>query len=250
MTPFLVNFYRGMRQLTKNEEKQFSKKREVLELESDEDTEEENNTQAEEIPQGAADRQDLHEDPTEKNVEPLGERTATSSQGVQLSEMFAGVVRYEAKKRSLEEEPKELIVAFPDFLHDSVISLLKYLDGKQEKNVISKKARFYVELVKNRTHIKRATTVKTAEEMKRECAEAITKVVERVASLTSKCATMTVSLQEREEPLRAKDMECEVFRLNLANVKELRTEEELRIKDLWVRDCSDEDREDGTLRKD
>lgn len=43
---------------------------------------------------------------------------------------------------------------------------------------------------------------------------------------------MIVTLQEREEQLRAKEMECEVLWLNLAKKKELRAEEELRIKGL------------------
>ncbi|OAE30808.1 hypothetical protein AXG93_857s1100 [Marchantia polymorpha subsp. ruderalis] len=52
----------------------------------------------------------------------------------------------EAVRSEIEEkkELKELVVSFPDFLHDSNISLLKYLDGKREKNVVLKEARFYV----------------------------------------------------------------------------------------------------------
>lgn len=59
------------------------------------------------------------------------------------------------------------------------------------------------------------------------------KVAERIASLTSMCATMTLTLQEREEQLRAKEMKCEILRLNLAKEKELRAKEELRTKDPW-----------------
>ncbi|OAE35363.1 hypothetical protein AXG93_4052s1000 [Marchantia polymorpha subsp. ruderalis] len=116
-----------------------------------------------------------NEDTVEDDVEPLGERTMTTSQGLQPSE---------------------------------------------RKQPSSKK---------NKTHIKRATAVKTVEETKRECAEATAKVAKRVASLTLECATMTVNLQEREEHLRAKKMECEILRLNLAK-KELRAAEELRTK--------------------
>ncbi|OAE31789.1 hypothetical protein AXG93_3349s1030 [Marchantia polymorpha subsp. ruderalis] len=54
MIPFLVNFYRGMRLLTKNEEKRFSKERKVLKLKSDENFEEKDDTQAKEILRGAA----------------------------------------------------------------------------------------------------------------------------------------------------------------------------------------------------
>ncbi|OAE20128.1 hypothetical protein AXG93_3818s1260 [Marchantia polymorpha subsp. ruderalis] len=53
MTPFLVNFYRGMDLLTKVEEKQFFNEREVLELKFDEETEEDD-TRAEETTRGAA----------------------------------------------------------------------------------------------------------------------------------------------------------------------------------------------------
>lgn len=57
-------------------------------------------------------------------------------------------------------------------------------------------------------------------------------ITERVASLLSKCATMKVILQEREYHLRAKEMKCEVFWLNLTKEKECRAEEERRTKDL------------------
>lgn len=36
-------------------------------------------------------------------------------------------------------------------------------------------------------------------------------IIERVASLTCECATMTVTLQEQEGQLRAKEFECEEF---------------------------------------
>ncbi|OAE24633.1 hypothetical protein AXG93_4080s1130 [Marchantia polymorpha subsp. ruderalis] len=104
--------------------------------------------------------------------------------------------------------------------------------GGREKYTVSKEAGFYVELVKNRTCIKQAATVKTTEETKRKCAKATTKATERVASLTSECATMTITLQEREEHIRAKEIECEVLRLNLIKEKEFRIEEKMRTEDL------------------
>lgn len=61
--------------------------------------------------------------------------------------------------------------------------------------------------------------------MKRQWQVATAKAAERVASLTSECATMKVTLQEREEHLRTKKMECEVLLLNLAKEKEFRAEE-------------------------
>lgn len=75
-----------------------------------------------------------------------------------------------------------------------------------------KKVGFHVEMLRNRTQIKRATVVKTAEEMTREC------------------ATATASLKVCEEQLRAKYMKCKVLWLNLVKAKELRAEKELRIE--------------------
>lgn len=56
----------------------------------------------------------------------------------------------EVEKSSLAEEPKEVVVTFLDFLPDSVVFLLKYLDGKREKYAVSEEAGFYVELLRNR----------------------------------------------------------------------------------------------------
>lgn len=69
-------------------------------------------------------------------------------------------VKSEVKKKAAEEESKELVVSFPNFLQDSVVPLLKYLDGKREKYVVLTKSGFYVQLVKNRIKIKRAIAVK------------------------------------------------------------------------------------------
>lgn len=73
------------------------------------------------------------------------------------------------------EEPKEMVVAFLDFLQDSVVILLKYLDGKQDKFAVSEEAGLYVEMLNNRTGSKRAASIKTAEDVERvarECATA------------------------------------------------------------------------------
>lgn len=45
LNPYIVNFYRRMRSLTKVEEKQFPKERDILAIESIKETEEENNGQ-------------------------------------------------------------------------------------------------------------------------------------------------------------------------------------------------------------
>ncbi|OAE31763.1 hypothetical protein AXG93_4874s1280 [Marchantia polymorpha subsp. ruderalis] len=49
-------------------------------------------------------------------------------------------VRPEGETKTLKEEPKELVVSFPNFLQDSVVPLLKYLDMKREKYDVSKEA--------------------------------------------------------------------------------------------------------------
>ncbi|OAE32413.1 hypothetical protein AXG93_3671s1320 [Marchantia polymorpha subsp. ruderalis] len=52
-------------------------------------------------------------------------------------------VRSKVEKKTLEEEPKELEVAFPDFVQDSVVPLLKYLDKKREKYIVRKESGSY-----------------------------------------------------------------------------------------------------------
>lgn len=132
------------------------------------------------------------------------------------------VERPEVEKKALEEEPKKLVVSFLDFLQDSVVPSLKYLDGKRKKYVVAKKAGFYVQLVRNRTKTKRAIAVKRKWEAPTAMAN------ERVASLSSNCAIMKLTLQEREDHLRAKEIECKVFWLNWGLEKDRRTEEDRR----------------------
>lgn len=79
---------------------------------------------------------------------------------------------------------------------------------------MEKEPGFYIKLVRNRIKIKRAEAVKR----KWESATAMAK--ERVASLTSECATMRPTLQEREDHLRAKEKKCKVLQLNLAQETE------------------------------
>ncbi|OAE29428.1 hypothetical protein AXG93_4548s1050 [Marchantia polymorpha subsp. ruderalis] len=81
--------------------------------------------------------------------------------------------------------------------------------------------------------------------MKRAWESATTMAKKQVASLSSECAIMRMALQERENYLRAKEMECEVLQLNLAKETDLRAlkeredhlrakaEEERKAKDLW-----------------
>lgn len=44
-----------------------------------------------------------------------------------------------------------MVVAFPDFLQYSLVSLLKYLDGKRKKYTMSEEGGFYVEMLRNKT---------------------------------------------------------------------------------------------------
>lgn len=81
---------------------------------------------------------------------------------------------------------------------------------------MEKEPGFYVELVRNRTHIKRVVAVK------REWESATAVAIERVASFTTECAIIRATLQEREDHLRAKEMECKVLHLNLAKETEMR----------------------------
>lgn len=67
----------------------------------------------------------------------------------------------------------------------------------------------YVELIRNRTKLKRAVAVKR----KWDSATAMAK--ERAASLAAECATEKATLQEQENRFHAKEMECEVLRSNL-----------------------------------
>lgn len=66
-----------------------------------------------------------------------------------------------------------------------------------------------MKLIKNRTKLKRAVAVK------REWYSATAMANERVASLTAECATTKATLQEQEDQLWAKEMECKVLQLNL-----------------------------------
>ncbi|OAE33546.1 hypothetical protein AXG93_4032s1030 [Marchantia polymorpha subsp. ruderalis] len=101
--------------------------------------------------------------------------TVVESPEISSPQATEEVVRSKAEMKSSEQEPKELIVAFPNFLQDNVVPLLKYLDGKQEKYAISKESGFYVEIIRIRSRIKQPVAVKTAKKTKKKCAEATAK---------------------------------------------------------------------------
>ncbi|OAE35313.1 hypothetical protein AXG93_392s1620 [Marchantia polymorpha subsp. ruderalis] len=69
-------------------------------------------------------------------------------------------VTLEVSMKTSSEEVKTLEITFPDFLQDSVVPLLKYLDTKREKYSVRKESLSYVELIRNRTKLKRAVVVK------------------------------------------------------------------------------------------
>lgn len=87
------------------------------------------------------------------------------------------VVRPKVATKTLEERSQAMEIAFPDFLQDSVVSSLKYLNTKREKHTVRRESGSYVELIKNRMKLKRAVAVK------REWGTATAMAKERAASL-------------------------------------------------------------------
>ncbi|OAE34437.1 hypothetical protein AXG93_2886s1000 [Marchantia polymorpha subsp. ruderalis] len=150
----------------------------------------------------------LSEEILEQVVTQVG-GTVIESPDVTLPPTPVEDVRPEDEKKTLVEEVKALEVTFPDFLQYSVVSLLQYLDRKREKYAISKEVGFYVELIRNRTQLKRAVA------MKREWDSASKLARERAANLEAECAAVKVTLQEREAQLREKEVECEKVTVDL-----------------------------------
>ncbi|OAE20094.1 hypothetical protein AXG93_2611s1000 [Marchantia polymorpha subsp. ruderalis] len=86
--------------------------------------------------------------------------TVVEAEGITLPTSLVEEVRpEEEQKTSLGEEVKTLEVTFPEFLQDSLVPLLKYLDGKRRKYAVSKEPGFYVQMIRNRTKLKRAVAV-------------------------------------------------------------------------------------------
>ncbi|OAE21535.1 hypothetical protein AXG93_2085s1000 [Marchantia polymorpha subsp. ruderalis] len=85
----------------------------------------------------------------EQVVEKIGVRVGEPLE-IPSAQVSLGTADPEVKKKSLAEEPKE-ISTFPYFLQNTVVPLLKYLDGKREKYAASEEAGFYVELLRNKT---------------------------------------------------------------------------------------------------
>lgn len=85
---------------------------------------------------------------------------------------------------------------FAEFLQDSVLPLLKYLDTKREKYTMRREHGSYVELIWNMTKLKRAVAVKR----KWDFVTAMAK--EQAASLTAECVAAKAALREREDQFR------------------------------------------------
>ncbi|OAE34454.1 hypothetical protein AXG93_2886s1170 [Marchantia polymorpha subsp. ruderalis] len=100
-------------------------------------------------------------------------------------------VRPEEGKKTSGEDVKTLEITFPEFLQDSVVPLLKYLDGKRGEYAVTKEPRFYVPMIRNMTKLKRADAVKREWE------------------------SATELVREREAQLWEKETECKVLQLNL-----------------------------------
>ncbi|OAE19721.1 hypothetical protein AXG93_411s1270 [Marchantia polymorpha subsp. ruderalis] len=128
----------------------------------------------------------LSEEILEQVVAQIG-GTVTEAADVTLPSTPVEDVRPEEMKETSSEEVKTLEVTFPDFLQDSVVPLLKYLDGKRVKYDVYKEVGFYVELIRNRTQLKRAA-------VKREWDSATKLARERAASLETECAAVKVTL--------------------------------------------------------
>ncbi|OAE21274.1 hypothetical protein AXG93_868s1110 [Marchantia polymorpha subsp. ruderalis] len=88
---------------------------------------------------------DAPAEPLKEGIEIVG-GTVVEATDIALPSSPVEEVRSEEEMKTSEEEPKELVVCFPDFLQDSVVPLLKYLDGKKEKYVVSKEAGLYVQM--------------------------------------------------------------------------------------------------------
>ncbi|OAE28747.1 hypothetical protein AXG93_1617s1320 [Marchantia polymorpha subsp. ruderalis] len=91
----------------------------------------------------------LREENLEQVVAQIG-GTVVEAKGITLPTSPVKEVRPEEGKKVSNEDVKTLEVTFPEFLHDSVVPLLKSLDGKRGKYAVSKEPGFYVQMIRNR----------------------------------------------------------------------------------------------------
>lgn len=122
--------------------------------------------------------------------------TVVGAEGITLPTSPVEEVRPEEGKKASHEDVKTLEITFPEFLHDSVVPLLKYLDWMRRKYAVLKEPRFYVQMIRNKTKLKRTVAVK------REWDSATALARERAATLSTECAAVKATLREREAQLR------------------------------------------------
>ncbi|OAE30475.1 hypothetical protein AXG93_942s1180 [Marchantia polymorpha subsp. ruderalis] len=86
----------------------------------------------------------------EKLVAQIG-GTVVEAEGITLPTSPVEEVRPEEGKKTSGEDVKTLEITFPEFLQDSVVPLLKYLDGKRGKYDVTEEPGFYVPMIRIRT---------------------------------------------------------------------------------------------------
>ncbi|OAE31752.1 hypothetical protein AXG93_4874s1150 [Marchantia polymorpha subsp. ruderalis] len=154
--------------------------------------------------------------------------TVVDAADITLPSSPAEDVKPEEEKKTLEEESKGVEITNSDFLQDSVVPLLKYLDRKKKKYAVSKEVGFYVEMMRNRTQLKRAEAVK------REWDSATELARERAASLsTEEAYDEAVKRSERlivTAERREKNHVEELAELEVRRAEEVRIAKELRGK--------------------
>lgn len=127
----------------------------------------------------------LDKGPLELFVAAIG-KLVSEKPTLSLCQISSGTIEFDMDEVPSACEPKLTKTSLSNLLNERFVLLLKYLNRKMVKYSVSVSlAGSYVELVRRRTKSKATTTAK---------------VTERIAILTSECAT----LQEREEQLRAK----------------------------------------------
>ncbi|OAE21282.1 hypothetical protein AXG93_868s1200 [Marchantia polymorpha subsp. ruderalis] len=124
-----------------------------------------------------------------ESLRPLEQSPAPSAEDLGSS----GTVDLDCGEGPSTKETKTAKLSAADILSERVVPLLRYLDRKRTKYVEPELVGYYVELVRSNTMAKVAASVKMAK---------------RVASLISNYATVKATLQERDEQLWQKELEC------------------------------------------
>ncbi|OAE19797.1 hypothetical protein AXG93_1995s1020 [Marchantia polymorpha subsp. ruderalis] len=247
LLPFFINFYRGMRLLTGAEQKKFLLEMEIADAKGavggNEVACEEDNV-APALPLAEADKSEDKIEERPKKRRKL-QRVMTS----EMVDQRAGLrVRRDGsgssgnrRRMAFGEMPSEwrfLTVSMDGSLEEgkeqgelvemaiepnSLKKLMDRVVADVERTVAKQQAmpsdHVSSELVRSRTRAKVAAFVE---------------IVERVASLTSKCATVKATLQEREKRLRPKELECAELWKSLAAEKYLHTKAKLEYVGLRV----------------